>query len=140
MANEFATLSRNAPIPHRLVEQAATICRDLATEPANTVLHGNLHYGKVLATEREPWLAIAPQPLNGDPHYELALMLWTGWDDSPTRDDVRHRFYTLVDATSFEEDRAKVWALVRIVYEAVHSLHNPDALTRLITIAKTVQD
>ncbi|WP_006244484.1 aminoglycoside phosphotransferase family protein [Mycolicibacterium tusciae] len=139
-AEDFDALPRSAPIPHRLVEQAATLCRDLATAPADTTLHGNLHCGKVLAAEREPWLAIAPQPLNGDPPFELAPMLWTGWDDGPNRDDVRHRFYTLVDAAGFDEDRAKAWAIVRIVRAAVNALDHPGQLTQLITIAKAIQD
>ena len=62
-ADDFATLPRSAPIPHRLVEQAITQCRDLAAEPADRVLHGNLHYGNVLAADREPWLAISPSPI-----------------------------------------------------------------------------
>lgn len=139
-AADFDSLPRSAPIPHRLVEQATALCRDLTTEPADSVLHGNLHYGKVLAAEREPWLAVAPQPLNGDPHYELAPMLWTGWDDGPTRDDVRDRFYTLVDAAGFDDDRARAWALARIVRRALTALARPDELTQLITIAKAVQD
>lgn len=139
-ADDFDTQPRGAPIPHRLVEQATALCRDLTAEPADTVLHGNLHYGKVLAAEREPWLAIAPRPLNGDPHYELAPMLWTGWDDGPTRDDVRHRFFSLVDAAEFDDDRARAWALVRTVRAAAQSMHKPDQLTALITIAKAVQD
>lgn len=48
--------------------------------PAGTLLHGNLHYGEVRAAEREPWPAIAPQPLNGDPSYFLVPMLWNGCD------------------------------------------------------------
>ena len=35
----------------------------------------------MLAADREPWLTIAPKPLNGDPHYELAPMLWNRWDE-----------------------------------------------------------
>ncbi|BBZ20870.1 hypothetical protein MGAD_52050 [Mycolicibacterium gadium] len=66
-------------------------------------------------------------------------MLWTGWDGNPTRDDVRHRFYTVVDAAGFDEDRAKAWALVRTIRETAHSLDKTDAPTRLITIAKAIQ-
>ena len=76
-ADDFEALPRSAPIPHRLVEQAIAWSRDLAADPASahSVVHGNLHYANVLAADREPWLAIAPRPINGDPHYELAPML-----------------------------------------------------------------
>lgn len=80
-ADEFAALPRSAAIPHRLVEQAVGLCRELASEPADVVLHGDLHYRNVLAADRAPWLAISPKPVNGDPHYEMAPMLWTRWAD-----------------------------------------------------------
>ena len=92
---------------------------------------------------RAPWLAIAPRPLNGDPHFDLAPMLWTRWAE--IGDDVRHgvqrRFYALVDAAGFDQDRARAWVLIRVVLEATRILHNdPAALTRYVTLAKAVQD
>ena len=80
-STDFETLPRSAPIPHRLIEQAHALTREFADGPNDTVLHGDLHYGTVLAADREPWLAIAPKPLNGDPHYEIAPMLWNRWED-----------------------------------------------------------
>jgi streptomycin 6-kinase len=144
-ADDFARLPRSAPIPHRLVEQATTLCRDLSTTPAEHVLHGNLHYDNVLAADREPWLAISPTPINGDPHYELAPMLWNRWDELAgyLRDGVRQRFYALVEAAGFDEDRARAWAVVRVVREAERALtrgDDPSTLTRYVTLAKAIQD
>ena len=136
---DFAELPRSAPIPHRFVEQAIGLTGELADEPHTTVLHGDLHYATVLAAEREPWLAIAPKPLNGDPHYEVAPMLWSRWDDvaGNVRDGVRRRFYTLVDAAGFDEERARAWVIVRVVREA---MRDPDGLTRYVAIAKAMLD
>ncbi len=141
-AGEFEALPHSAPIPHRLVEQATALCRELADLPVDTVAHGNLHYGNVLAADREPWLAIAPRPVNGDPHYELAPMLWHRWEEltGSIRDGVRHRFYTLVDAAGFDEERARAWVLVRVVAQATRELANPATLTRYVALAKAVQD
>jgi hypothetical protein len=36
------------------------------TIPARRVIHGNLHYSKVLAADHEPWVVIGPKPMNGD--------------------------------------------------------------------------
>jgi streptomycin 6-kinase len=80
-ARQFEQLPRSAPIPHRLIEQATVLSRELADEPAGNVVHGNLHYANVLAADRDPWLAIAPRPANGDPHYEVAPMLWHRWHE-----------------------------------------------------------
>src|SRR5205823_14634798 len=113
----FEKLPRSAPIPHRLVEQAIGLGRELVDDPANTVVHGNLDYRSVLAGDREPWLVIAPKPMNGDPHYELAPMLWGRLDEltGNIRDGVRRRFYALVDAAGLDEERARAWVVVRVV-------------------------
>ncbi len=136
---EFDGLPRSAPIPHRLVEQAHALTRDFAEGPNDTVLHGDLHYGTVLAADREPWLAIAPKPLNGDPHYELAPMLWHRWDElaGDVRHGVQRRFYRLVDAAGLDEDRARGWVLVRVVREA---MRDPANVTKYVALAKAVQD
>jgi streptomycin 6-kinase len=103
------------------------------------VLHGDLHYGNVLAADREPWLAISPKPLNGDPHFELGPMLWHRWDElaDNVRFGVQRRFYALVDAAGFDEDRARGYALLRVVRQATQ---DPDHLTKYVALAKAVQD
>jgi streptomycin 6-kinase len=143
---DFAALPRSAPIPHRLVEQAITLSRDLITGSADdTVLHGNLHYRNVLAADREPWLAIAPQPMNGDSHYELAPMLWHRWDEltGNIRHGVRARFYTLVDVAGLDEERARAWIMVRVVHEATRVLGGDGdtaTLTKYVALAKAIGD
>jgi streptomycin 6-kinase len=139
----FEALPRSAPIPHRLVEQAIGQGRELRNTPAvSTVVHGDLDYESVLAAGREPWLVIAPKPMNGDPHYELAPMLWSRWDEvaGNVRDGVRRRFYTLVDAAGLDEERARAWVIVRVVQEATRELANPASLTKYVALAKAVQD
>jgi len=138
-ADDFASLPRSASIPHRLVERAIGLCRDLAGDPGDRVLHGDLHYGNVLAADRESWLAISPKPLNGDPHFELAPMLWHRWDElaDNIRFGVQRRFYALIDAAGFDEDRARGYVLVRVVRQATQ---DPDHLTKYVALAKAVQD
>lgn len=142
---ELANLPRSAPIPHRLVEQAIALGTELAADRSvpDRVLHTDLHYGNVLAGEREPWLAIDPKPLNGDPHYELAPMLWNNLDDVRLR--VRRRLWTLLDATGFDEERARSWVIVRMVHNAMWAVRDgspadPSWLTTCIAVTKAVQD
>lgn len=145
---DFEDLPRGAPIPHRLVEQASATARELTSEQdTGVVLHGDLHYGKVLAGEREPWLAIGPKPLNGDPHFEIAPMLWHRWDELEgyVRGGIRTRLHVLVEAAGFDEARARGWVLVRVVHQAVHALvgqsaSGPAELTKFVALAKAVQD
>lgn len=138
---DFGGLPRSAPIPHRLVEQAAALCRDL-TGTEERVLHGNLHYGTVLAADRAPWLAVGPEPVNGDPHYEIAPMLWERWDElaDAVRWGVQNRLYTLVDAAGFDPDRARAWVLLRVIRRAVDALGDSAAVTKYVTLAKAIQD
>ena len=146
---ELAGLARNAPIPRRLVEQAIALANDLIADRTvpDRVIHTDLHYANVLAAEREPWLVIDPKPVNGDPHYEIAPMLWNRWDEiaGDVREGVRHRFWMLVDAAGFDENRARDWVIVRMVHNAVWAWtddpeSDPSRLTRCIAIAKAVQD
>jgi streptomycin 6-kinase len=138
-ADELAALPRSAAIPHRLVEQAATLCRELSTEPDSVVLHGNLHYGNVLTADREPWLAISPRPINGDRCYEVAPMLWHRWNElaDRVRSGVQRRFYALVDAAGFDEHLARGYAVIRVVRAATQ---DPANLTLYVALAKAVQD
>ena len=70
-------------MPSRLVDQAVSLGRDFVTDPAidSRMIHGDLHYFNVLAADREPWLVIDPKPMAGDPHYEVAPMLWNRWEE-----------------------------------------------------------
>lgn len=130
-----------APLPRRLVEQAVALARSFATDDATDgrLLHTDLHYGHVLAGDREEWLAIAPEPLNGDPHFEVAPLLWSRWDElaGDVRRGVRARFHAVIDAAGLDEDRARDWAVLRAV---VRAAEEPAWVTRCVAIAKSVQD
>ncbi len=148
VAADLAALPRSAPLPRRLVEQAAGLARELAVDDATdgTLVHGDLHYGTVLAGDREPWLAVDPRPLSGDRHFEPAPMLWHRYDElslpggTGVRDGVRSRFHALVDGAGLDEDRARAWVVVRTLAEAAGSLGDAPVVTRCVTIAKAVQD
>jgi len=56
---------------HRLIRACASALTEVLSEAGDRVLHGDLHYFNILAPhpadQREPWLAIDPKPLAGDP-------------------------------------------------------------------------
>jgi streptomycin 6-kinase len=150
--DELEALPRDAPVPHRMVEQAVSLGRDLAADErsSGTMIHADLHYANVLAADREPWLVIDPKPVSGDPHYEPAPMLWNRWDEvvasGDVRATVRRRFHTLVDTAYLDEDRARDWVVVRMLHNVLWELQDhPDGpdrdyLTMCIAIAKAVQE
>jgi streptomycin 6-kinase len=119
------------------------------------MIHGDLHYENVLAGDREPWLVIDPKPVAGDPHYEVAPLLWNRWDEvvasGSVREAVRTRFFAAVDTAMLDEDRARDWVVVREVHNALWAVEDAqragraldaeerDYVTAAITIAKAVQ-
>ena len=139
-------LPTNGPVPRRLVQQATSLAADLVSDPESTrcVIHGDLHYYNVLASDREPWLAIDPKPMNGDPHYEVAPMLWNRSAElqGDLRGGIRRRFHALVDAAGLDEDRARDWVVVREVLNAhwASELSDTEATTTALIVAKAVQD
>jgi streptomycin 6-kinase len=158
-ADQLAALPRNAPLPRRLVEQAVSLSRDLVSDPASTgtLIHGDLHYENVMAADRQPWLAIDPKPMSGDPHYEPAPMLWNRFEEleapssgQSVRRGIRARFHALVDHAGLDEHRARDWVIVRMLNNACWRLEDApateriapdeDYLTTCIAIAKAVQD
>ena len=51
---------------------AMSLFRELpAAAPDSVLLVTDLHHDNVLASEREPWLAIDPKPYTGDPAYDV---------------------------------------------------------------------
>jgi streptomycin 6-kinase len=153
-SRELLALPASAPVPRRYVEQAAALARDFAADPAcdGTLIHTDLHYFNVLAAEREPWLVIDPKPLSGDPHYEVAPLLWNRWDEIAGARDLRfalrRRFYAIIDTAGLDEDRARDWVIVRQMVNALGAVKDAgtdevlpmDWLTRNIAITKAIQD
>jgi len=148
-------LPRDAPVPRRFVEQAAALGRTLADDDGTdgTLIHTDLHYGNVLAGEREPWLVIDPKPLSGDPHYEVGPLLWNRWDEAVATGDVRRavrrRLDLVTEVAGLDPDRARDWAIVRTmstalweIEEAVAGLtaRSEQLLAVSVAVVKAVQD
>ena len=131
-------------VPRRMIEQTSSVAKDLLSTPVEArTLHGDLHYYNVLSSDRG-WLAIDPKPMAGDPHYEVAPMLWNRTEElkGDFRDGVRRRFHTLVDAGGLDEDLARDWVVVREVLNAAWAaeVDDQEAVTVALSVAKAVQD
>lgn len=151
----LAADARDIPVPRRLIDRALSKGRDLVSDPDSVgrIIHGDLHYENVLAADREPWLVIDPQPMSGDPHFEVAPLLINRWSemDGYLRESIQRRFFTVVEAAGFDEDRARDWVIVRMILDAHWAVDDAkrmnrdldaserDAITRAIAVAKAVQ-
>jgi streptomycin 6-kinase len=149
-SEELAALRGSALAPRRFVDQAAALAADFAADPGTdaALLHGDLHFGNVLAVEREPgWLAVNAEPLAGDPAYELAPLLWHRWDEAVATQDLRgallDRLYRVVDGAELDEDRARDWVTVRAMVAVLETSRetpvDQEAVTLATTIVKAVQ-
>ena len=118
-ADQLGTLRRTQRVPRRFVDQAISLAADFASDPGTDLglIHTDLHFANVLAAEREPWLAIDPKPLTGEPAYEVAPVLWNRWEEAVATGDLRAavltRMFTLIDVAGLDEDRVRAWVLVR---------------------------
>ena len=150
-ARELAVLRDSHVVPRRFVDQAIGLADGFATDPAtdSALIHTDLHYFNVLAAVREPWLAIDPKPLAGDPAYEIAPLLWNRWTEAiatgDVRNAVRERMFTVVDAAGLDEDRVRGWIVVRELVNVLWATTDPAAstdpgwITTATTIVKAVQ-
>ncbi|GHA07856.1 hydroxyurea phosphotransferase [Streptomyces spiroverticillatus] len=103
------------PADRALLGTCASAVTELLPEPGDRLLHWDLHYDNVLAGEREPWLAIDPEPLAGDPGFDL----WPALNSDPDPATVLPRFDLLTEALGLDRARAAGWTLARILQNAL---------------------
>jgi streptomycin 6-kinase len=104
-----------SPIPLDWVATAAALERRLAGVAGTALVHADLHYGNVLAGVREPWLAIDPRAVAGDPELSVPELMWTRLDEIGDAGGLQRVFDTVVDAGELDAERALAWVYVRAV-------------------------
>ncbi|OKH94962.1 aminoglycoside phosphotransferase family protein [Streptomyces uncialis] len=116
------------PAERRLLRGWASAVAELAGEPGDRLLHWDLHHDNVLAAEREPWLAIDPEPLAGDPGFDLWPALDSRWDDLVAKGDpspvVRRRFDQLTETVGLDRQRAAGWTLGRLLQNSLWDIED----------------
>ncbi|PKW17251.1 aminoglycoside phosphotransferase family protein [Saccharopolyspora spinosa] len=119
------------PAQRRLLEHCAGVVAELRGEAGDRLLHWDLHYDNVLAGQREPWLAIDPQPLAGDPGFELMPALHNRWDEVGASGDVagavRRRFEAMVEVLGLDRQRAAGWTLGRVLQNCLWDIADGEA-------------
>ncbi|MFE2561048.1 aminoglycoside phosphotransferase family protein [Streptomyces sp. NPDC059352] len=95
-----------------VLRDCAAAVREVAGEPGDRLLHWDLHLDNILAAEREPWLAIDPKPLAGDPGFDLLPALMDRFDPDPG--EVLWRFDLLAEVVG-DRRRAVAWTLGRVL-------------------------
>ncbi|NLE44326.1 MAG: phosphotransferase [Chloroflexi bacterium] len=111
------------PFPRRLVDKAESLHAELLTSmDESVVLHGDLHHENILSAEREPWLAIDPKGVVGEPAYEVGQLLLNVTDEQVASCDVgrltARRVDVLAEELGFDRLRVAGWGLARGVLSA----------------------
>ncbi|MEE1751559.1 aminoglycoside phosphotransferase family protein [Streptomyces sp. SP18CS02] len=119
------------PVERRLLRTCAAAVTEVIGAPGDRLLHWDLHYGNILAGRREPWLAIDPEPLAGDPGFELLPALDNRWEEVVAAGDVTRtvlrRFDLLTEALALDRRRAVGWTLGRVLQNALWDIEDGKA-------------
>jgi streptomycin 6-kinase len=96
------------PLASSLVERAEALFAELlASQGEQVLLHGDLHWENILSAEREPWLAIDPKGVVGEPAYEVGPLLRNGLPRGVSSAEARRvlarRIDILVEALDFAQ-------------------------------------
>ncbi|MFJ9180899.1 aminoglycoside phosphotransferase family protein [Streptomyces sp. NPDC102360] len=108
------------PAERALLADCAAAVREVADEPGDRLLHWDLHFENVLAAEREPWLAIDPKPLAGDPGFDL----WPALDNRYEPQELVWRFDAISGVLGLDRERARAWTLGRVLQNALWDIED----------------
>lgn len=115
------------PLVEAALEARATLLAEPPEGESSVLLHGDFRQGAVLgaavAADRAPWLAVGPDPLIGEPAYDLARLVRDRLHDlmasTGAAAATRRRVNKLADSLDVPRERVRLWALYRAVESAV---------------------
>jgi len=111
------------PCEKRLVDAAKWAFSELPKETTPQVLlHQDLHGHNVLSASREPWLAIDPKPLVGDPAFSLAPIV-RSFEFGHSKKEALFRLDRLSEELGLDRDRARFWTIGQTMAWAFESSH-----------------
>jgi streptomycin 6-kinase len=101
-------------VPKPYLDAAAGLARELSAGAGDRLVHADLHYGNVLAGDREPWLAIDPRAVAGDPEHAVPELLWARLDEVGGA-GLRRLLAMLVTDGDLDPELTRSWSIVRCV-------------------------
>ncbi|MFL7840575.1 MAG: aminoglycoside phosphotransferase family protein [Candidatus Promineifilaceae bacterium] len=123
------------PFPAGLVSDAEEIYQRLtANSESEVLLHGDLHHFNILSAQREPWLAIDPKGVAGDPAYDAGALLrnpfpeiynWSNLGEIQSR-----RLDILSEELQLSRQRIQEWAYAQMVLSAWWSFEDEGITSR----------
>ncbi len=117
------------PFPEETIGHAERVMSELVDSMSDVVvLHGDLHHWNILSAEREPWLAIDPKGVIGEPAYEVGAWLRNPFPRilrEPNFEQLTlRRVELLADELGFDGSRLLGWGFCQSVLSAVWSFED----------------
>ena len=110
------------PMPSALVKRAEVLFTELIPSQAEpALLHGDLHHFNILSARRQPWLAIDPKGVVGEPAYDTGALLRNPAEllDTPHPGRVLgRRIDQLAEQLSLDRSRVRGWGISQAVLAA----------------------
>lgn len=134
------------PFPPGLVDLAERLFSELLASMAEPMLlHGDLHHMNILSAQREPWLAIDPKGIVGEPVYETGAFLRNPCPKIARSPDLKpilaRRVAQLADLLGFDRQRIIAWGIAQAVLSAWWSYEDHGhGWEPVLVIAKTLNE
>jgi streptomycin 6-kinase len=127
-----------SPVPKPYLDAAAGLAREIGAGAGDRLVHADLHYGNILAGEREPWLAIDPRAVAGDPEHGVPELLWARLDEVGGA-GLGRLLDIIVTEAGLDPELTRSWSIVRCVDYWLWALENgltegPGRCQRIIEI------
>jgi streptomycin 6-kinase len=105
------------PLPASLVERAETLYSHLIrTSQTQYLLHGDLHHGNILYSEKKGWTSIDPKGLIGEKEYDCLQFLLNEWTQHPDPLALLHyRVQSLSFLLSVSYERMLSWGFCHCI-------------------------
>jgi streptomycin 6-kinase len=107
------------PFPGEIVDMAEGLFSELLNPTSEvTLIHGDMHHLNILSSEREPWLAIDPKGVVGNPLYDIATFassLPQPESESHIKTTLARRVAQLADGLCVDPAQIIRWGLAQSV-------------------------
>lgn len=103
------------PLARPMLERTCEVARQYGPRAAKLLVNYDLHDENILAGEREPWLAVDPKVVIGDPEFGIAQLLMNRLEEIEQTGGLDRHFALLCEAAALNRELARAWTLVRTV-------------------------
>ena len=111
------------PFPEKLIDKTEIVAQELLNSMETAVLlHGDLHHDNIIKAGRQPWLAIDPKGVLGEPAYEIGALLRNPIQRLKHTSDLKSLFTRRIDQLhellGFDKQRMLGWGMAQMVLGA----------------------